>query len=351
MNLISLFSGCGGLDLGFEKAGFKTIWANEYDREIWATYQQNFPQTQLDTRSIRDIPSHDIPNNLSGVIGGPPCQSWSEAGAQRGIADERGQLFFEYIRVLRDKQPLFFLAENVQGMLFKKNQEALNQILQKFEDQGYIVSYQLLNTVDYDVPQDRKRVIFIGYHKKLGLKFTFPKPSSSKRNLKDAIWDLRNQATPAQEKNYANSQLTIPNHEYMIGGFSSMFMSRNRVRTWDEPSFTIQAGGRHAPIHPQANVMIKIDKDLFEFDPHSSQPYRRLTVRECARVQTFPDDFIFVYNKVSAGYKMVGNAVPVSLATIIAEKIYADLNGLSSNPVPNVHAEYEDAKQLRLFDQ
>ena len=107
----------------------------------------------------------------------------------------------------------------------------------------------------------------------------------------------------------------------MIGEFSSMYMSRNRVRSWKEQSFTIQAGGRHAPIHPQANKMIKVDKDKRIFDPESPKPYRRLSVRECARIQTFPDDFIFKYKKINDGYKMIGNAVPVKLAEAIALQI------------------------------
>ena len=112
MNIISLFSGAGGLDLGFHQAGFNTIWANEYDKEIWETFETNFSNTKLDRRSIVNIPSSEIPDAI-GLIGGPPCQSWSEAGSLRGINDKRGQLFFEFIRVLRDKKPLFFLVENV----------------------------------------------------------------------------------------------------------------------------------------------------------------------------------------------------------------------------------------------
>ena len=100
MNLISLFSGAGGLDLGFEKAGFHVSWANEYDKDIWATFKHNFPKATLDQRSIVNIPSTDIPD-ATGIVGGPPCQSWSEAGAHRGINDHRGQLFYEYIRILK----------------------------------------------------------------------------------------------------------------------------------------------------------------------------------------------------------------------------------------------------------
>ncbi len=161
MNIISLFSGAGGLDLGFEKAGFKTIWANEYDKEIWETYEKNFTATILDRRSISKIPSEDIPQTL-GLIGGPPCQSWSEAGKLRGMKDERGQLFFEFIRVLRDKKPLFFLAENVSGMLANKHSEALENIKNHFIDSGYNLSFKLLNAHDYKVPQTRKRIFFIG---------------------------------------------------------------------------------------------------------------------------------------------------------------------------------------------
>lgn len=138
----------------------------------------------------------------------------------------------------------------------------------------------------------------------------------------DAIGDLP-EPLPALDKNDANSEedLEIPNHEYMIGDFSSIYMSRNRVRSWNEQSFTIQAGGRHAPIHPQANKMIKVEKDKQIFDPDSPKPYRRLSVRECARIQTFPDDFIFKYKKVNDGYKMIGNAVPVKLSEAIAKQI------------------------------
>ena len=116
----------------------------------------------------------------------------------------------------------------------------------------------------------------------------------------------------------------------MIGGFSSMFMSRNRVRSWDEVSFTIQAGGRHAPIHPQAPKMNFIEQNVREFVKGKEHLYRRLSVRECARIQTFPDTFSFDYNSVVAGYKMIGNAVPVRMAKVLAQKIYADLDNLDN---------------------
>ncbi|MGK2848879.1 MAG: DNA cytosine methyltransferase [Minisyncoccota bacterium] len=324
MKLVSLFTGAGGLDLGFEKAGFSVIWANEYDKSIWETFEHNFPHTKLDKRSIVDVQSSEIPQ-VDGIIGGPPCQSWSEAGAGRGINDKRGQLFHDYIRLLKDKQPKFFLAENVSGILHPKHSEAFANIIKEFENAGYEISQKLLNANDYDVPQDRLRIIIIGYRKDLKKKFEFPEPQKYKPVLKDAIFDLR-LAKPAKDKNKTNGdELKIQNHEYMNGGFSTIYMSRNRVRSWDEPSFTIQAGGRHAPLHPQAPKMKFISQNERVFVPGKEKLYRRLSVRECARIQTFPDDFIFKYQDIADGYKMIGNAVPVNFAKRIAQKIMGDL--------------------------
>jgi len=320
VNIISLFAGAGGLDLGFEKAGFNVIWANEYDKSIWETYEANHAAT-LDKRDIRQIPSNEIPN-CDGIIGGPPCQSWSEAGALRGIEDSRGKLFYEFIRILRDKQPKFFVAENVSGMLADIHKEAVQNIMHHFEQAGYTLYFNMLNAADYNVPQDRKRVFYIGFRKDIAAQFKYPQANFSKPTLKDAIWGIQECVLPAKEGNKTNNgSCIIPNHEYMTGGFSTIFMSRNRVRSWEEQSFTIQAGGRHAPIHPQAPKMLFVEQNKRIFVPGKENLYRRLSVRECARIQTFPDNFIFHYNNIADGYKMVGNAVPVNLAKAIAESI------------------------------
>ena len=327
MKIVSFFAGAGGLDLGFQKAGFDVIWANEYDKDIWETYEKNHPQTYLDKRSIVDIPAEDVPE-CDGIIGGPPCQSWSEAGSMRGIEDKRGQLFYDFIRILEAKQPKFFLAENVSGMLLDRHDKALNNIKDLFKNAGigYDLSFQMLNASDFEVPQDRKRVFFVGIRKDLNISFKFPVPLSNKLDLKHTIFDLKDNVLPAKEGNKTNSdKCKIPNHEYMIGGFSSMFMSRNRVRAWDEQSFTIQAGGRHAPIHPQAPKMKFIDQNVREFVKGKEKLYRRLSVRECARIQTFPDKFIFYYTDIAAGYKMIGNAVPVNLAKHMALSIKSQI--------------------------
>lgn len=325
MKIASFFAGAGGLDLGFKQAGFVVIWANEYDKEIWETYEKNHLDTILDRRNIVNIHENEIPN-CDGIIGGPPCQSWSEAGALRGINDKRGRLFFDFIRVLEAKQPKFFLAENVSGMLLPRHKEALQNIKKMFKNAGYELSFQLLNSSNYNVPQDRKRVFFIGIRKDLNFKFEFPKVTFPKITLQEAIADLKNTVLPAKNYNKTNGKnCIIANHEYMIGDFSTIYMSRNRVRSWDEQSFTIQAGGRHAPIHPQAPKMKFIEQNKRIFTPGKEYLYRRLSVRECARIQTFSDDFILYYDKISAGYKMIGNAVPVNLAKFLAESIKSQI--------------------------
>ena len=320
LSVASFFSGVGGLDLGFENAGFKFKFANDNWKGCWESYEANH-DIEINKESIEDLDGSEF-GEVVGFVGGPPCQSWSIAGAMRGINDSRGQLLYDYVRLIKEKQPMFFLTENVPGMVSKTHIGEFKKFVRALKSLGYNVNYEVLNAKDYNVPQDRKRVFIIGFHDDLDEVFRFPSPSDEKVTLRDAIGDLP-EPLPALEKNDANppENLEIPNHEYMTGDFSTIYMSRNRVRSWDEQSFTIQAGGRHAPIHPQANKMIKVEKDKRIFDPKSPKPYRRLSVRECARIQTFPDDFTFKYTKINDGYKMIGNAVPVKLAEAIALEI------------------------------
>lgn len=324
MKLISLFSGCGGLDLGFERAGFSIIAANEFDKTIWETFELNHPKTKLIRGDIRKVGEEDFPDEIDGIIGGPPCQSWSEAGALRGIDDDRGKLFFEYIRILQKKQPKFFLAENVSGMLADRHSDAVKNIISQFEACGYDVSITLVNAKDYGVAQERKRVFYIGFRKDLKIEFHFPQGStmddSKKITLRDVIWDLQTTAVPALDKNKRNPA-AINNNEYFTGAYSSIFMSRNRVKSWDEQAFTVQASGRQCQLHPQAPKMVKVGKNDCRFVEGMEHLYRRMTVREVARIQGFPDDFVFVYESVNDAYKMIGNAVPVNLAYEIAVAI------------------------------
>lgn len=327
--VISLFSGCGGLDLGFELAGFDVPVANEYDSTIWATFEANHPNTKLIKGDIRNIDAKDFPSDVDGIIGGPPCQSWSEAGSLRGIEDARGQLFYDYIRILREVKPKFFLAENVSGMLANRHSQAVQNIIEMFNETGYNTTLTLVNAKDYGVAEERKRVFYIGFRKDLEVDFKFPegstKDDSKKLTLRDIIWDLKDTAIPAADKNHHNPK-AINNNEYFTGAFSPIFMSRNRVKGWDEQGFTVQASGRQCQLHPQAPKMEKVDKNDCRFVQGQEHLYRRMTVREVARVQGFPDTFKFIYDNVNDGYKMIGNAVPVNLAYEIALAIKQTLN-------------------------
>lgn len=325
MKILSLFSGCGGLDLGFKKANFDIVAANEFDKTIWKTFELNHPETSLIKKDIRKIDADmDLPKNIDGIIGGPPCQSWSEAGSLKGINDERGQLFFDYIRILKNKKPKFFLAENVSGMLANRHIDAVNNIMQLFANCGYDVSLNLVNAKDYAVPQERKRIFYIGFRKDLNVNFQFPDGStildSQKITLKQTIFDLQDTAIPALEKNKHNPK-AINNNEYYTGSYSPIFMSRNRIKNWDEQAFTVQASGRQCQLHPQAPKMQKISTNKYIFAKGKEHLYRRLTVREIARIQGFPDDFKFDYTNINDAYKMIGNAVPINLSFEIAKAI------------------------------
>ena len=295
------------MDLGFYKAGFRTIVANEWDKKITPTFRANFPDVELIEGDIRKIDSSALPDNIIGIIGGPPCQSWSEAGALKGIEDRRGQLFYE----------------NVSGMLAARHRKAVQEFISLFEEIGYNVNLKLLNAKDFGVAEDRERVFFIGFRKDVNIPFfTYPTPIDCRLTLKDVIWDLKDSAIPAKEKNKTNGDdCIVANHEYYIGSYSPIFMSRNRVRGWDEPGFTVQASGRQCQLHPQAPKMENIGLNRFRFVPGCEHLYRRMSVREVARIQGFPDNFQFIYNDVDYGYKMVGNAVPVNLAYSVALQI------------------------------
>lgn len=320
MKIISLFCGGGGLDLGFRRAGFEIIWANDFDKSVMETYRRNHGDGNdggaIDVRNLVKIPSNEIPD-ADGIIGSPPCQSWSAAGNNLGLDDKRGQIFLEYLRVINDKRPKFFVIENVEGILRKTHSKTLANILLLLGKcgSGYNIKYKLLDAADYGVPQNRLRVFFVGIRLDLPVEYFFPDELDQKITLKDAIWDLRDLAEPH------DSGSEINDHMYLNSGWSSQFMSRNRVRRWDEQAFTIPASGRHVTLHPQAPVMKRVSPDLFKFVEGSEELYRRFTLRECARIQTFPDSFQLVVNNVNQGYKVIGNAVPVNLAYCVAKSV------------------------------
>lgn len=306
LKTVALFAGCGGLDLGFENVGFNIIWANDNNKKVQETYRYNHKATELIIKSLVDVKSEEIPE-CDVIIGGPPCQSWSLAGAMKGKEDSRGKLFYEYVRVIKDKRPMAFVAENVKGIVSKSHIDSFNEIVDMFKEAGYIVTYKLINAKNYGVPQDRERVFIVGIRNDLGVMYEFPNPTNRKGNyvtLEVAIGDLRE--NPG---------------EWMEDSFSPRFMSRNRRRNWNEVAFTVQASGRQTQIHPDSPEMERVDKDKWQFKQDTNSKLRRMSVRECARIQTFPDNFKFLGNPINENYKMIGNAVPVKLAELIASNL------------------------------
>lgn len=188
--------------------------------------------------------------------------------------------------------------------------------------------------IDYGVAQERKRVFYIGFRSDLNIDFQFPHGSTEKDEdkitLRDIIWDLKDSAVPAAPKNHRNPAAKN-NNEYFTGAYSPIFMSRNRVKSWDEQAFTVQASGRQCQLHPQAPKMVKVGLNKCEFVKGKEDLYRRMTVREVARVQGFPDSFQFIYENVDDAYKMIGNAVPVNLAYEIAKGIKQTLEKQGCN--------------------
>lgn len=269
-------------------------------------------------RKVRKLSASDIPDS-DGIIGGPPCQAWSEGGNRRGIEDERGQLFLDYIRIVSEKKPKFFLIENVQGILEEKHTTALHGFLDMLKSAGYNICYELLNAADYKVPQDRFRVFFIGIRNDLNVKFSFPDAAcATPITLRQAIGDIVESPRYYREEAVMTDHPSRANHDVYTGAYDQKYMSRNRVRSWDEPSFTMQAQARNAPQHPQAPKMCYLSANERCFAKGQEHLYRRLSVRECARIQTFPDSFKFIYSDIKDGYKMVGNAVPPRLAWFLA---------------------------------
>ena len=340
MNIVSLFAGCGGLDLGFEKAGFNVVWANEFDESIHETYRLNHPNTILNTNDIRTLTGNDIPD-CDGIIGGPPCQAWSEGGKQLGLEDPRGLLFLDYIRIVKDKKPKFFVIENVQGILDDKHKKSLSCFIGTLHEAGYKITYELLNAADYKIPQDRFRVFFIGIRNDLTNKFVFPNAIRTPPiTLKQAIGDITEQPRYYCDNIVKGEHPSRTNHDVYTGPYDAKYMARNRVRGWDETSFTMQAQARNAPQHPQAPKMTFVSSSQRVFARGYEHLYRRLSVRECARIQTFPDNFRFIYKDVKDGYKMVGNAVPPRLAWYLAiqmKKAFSNILTLEPSERKELH--------------
>lgn len=303
IQVVSLFCGAGGMDYGFEQAGFEIIWANDNDKDALATYKMNL-DAETCLGDIREIPSSKIPF-APVIIGGFPCQGFSAAGP-RLVTDKRNFLYLEFVRILEDKQPYAFVAENVKGLLTLGNGAVANAMINDFASKGYKVKIKLFNAANFGVPQFRERVIIVGIRHDIEAEFTFPKETHNKENwvtLRNVLYGL----PEPDPKEVCNQP------------FSSRYMSRNRKRDWDDVSFTIPAMAKQVPLHPSSPDMIKLGKDLWKFG--EGAPSRRFAYWEAALVQSFPQNFNFVGDLISK-YRQIGNAVPPVFARAIAKQLY-----------------------------
>lgn len=390
LKVVGLFSGCGGLDLGFIQAGFDIIWANDFNSDAVKTYQRNIGN-HITCGDITKIKSSEIPDNFDVLLGGFPCQGFSIANSKRNMDDKRNFLYLEMLRIIKDKKPKFFVAENVKGLLSMEKGRIIEMIVSDFKKIGYDVDYKVLKASDFGVPQNRERVVIIG--NRLGAPNPFPKVThgdknekllpyvtvkevvghlANKRisinpvkingkliynhiartNVQDEFWgrkhpvnqhdicdylkywrDKSGWSTKKVDEHFGyahtaghwfrkdNNSGSIPNPKdwwelKKIFKFDSKydkavtelvlkpitFEQSLRINNWDKPSDTITATGPE--IHPNRE--------------------RRMSVRECAIIQTFPDDFIFEGSMASM-YQQIGNAVPVLLAYKIAKEIKTQL--------------------------
>lgn len=301
MKVVSLFSGAGGLDLGFIKAGHEILWANDLYKDAVATYKKNIGN-HIVCEDISLIDADDIPD-CDIVIGGFPCQGFSVANTKRHEDDERNVLYKQLIRVISSKKPKFFLAENVKGILSIGKGQVFNMILDDFRSIGYKVKYKVLNAADYGVPQTRMRVIIVGVRNDIDFEYQYPEPTNCKNGNSDMPkWISVSEALSGIPD--PDTENDLPNHEYSKYKLAFNGYIGHRPLDPDLPAPTVTARGD--------------DKGGVVILPHPSAE-RRMSCRELATIQSFPLDYEFQGNRSSV-YRQIGNAVPVQLAYEVAKQ-------------------------------
>lgn len=247
---------------------------------------------------------------------------------------------------------MFFVIENVKGILSNKHFQTFMAMLDELQNAGYTMHYSLMNSMYYHIPQERYRVIVIGTRKDLQIDYHFPIPDKTHIiNIRQAIGDINHSPNFYKQEKVSNNYSKWLNHDTYDGPFDAKFMARNRVRSWNEVSFTIQAQARNCPLHPQAPKMRYISRDKQIFVPGFEHLYRRLSGRECARIQTFPDQFKFIYDNVCDGYTMVGNAVPPRLGRAIASSLSDTFSKIKETTRHVLVATYKDNYHLKLIKE
>jgi len=321
-NVVSLFSGAGGMDLGFVNQGFKIVWANDFNKSACETYKNNFGD-HIVCGDITQIKSEDIPD-CDIVIGGSPCQGFSVANRQTGFLDNpKNFLVKEFIRVVKDKKPKVFVLENVPQIITVGNGKFIKEIINTLNE--YNISVKVLNAADYGVPQKRKRCIVIG---SLVGKINLPEPTQLNYiTIEQALQGLHNEIP--NQKDIANSSETVRNRFKQVpqGGnwknikeFEGKYKHSILYRrlSLDEVCFTFPHAAKNLIIHPTED--------------------RILSVRECARILSFPDNFVF-HGGLNDKYQQVANAVPPLMAEAIAKEIKNVFNEYSTKNQVNTKIE------------
>jgi DNA (cytosine-5)-methyltransferase 1 len=312
--VVELFAGIGGFRLGFERAGgFKTIYSNDFDSWCKKTYDNYFGLDSLDLRDIQKVNTSEIPD-CDVLTAGFPCQPFSKIGKLHGFADARGTLFWDVLRILKAKQPKAFVLENVANLLKHDKGNTFKTILDGLvNDLDYDVHYEVLNTKGYGLPQDRKRIYIVGFREKTD--FRFPEPVELKIKVgdileKDEIHD-----------HYYMSQIYMDGlekhklrHESKGHGFGYRVLDPNGIST---TCVVGNMGRERNLIQDKVKPIGRVNKTG---SPLNNKGIRKLTIREYARLQGFPDDFKFP-DKVTVAYKQIGNAVSVPVAFAVAEKV------------------------------
>lgn len=302
LSAISLFSGCGGSDLGLTALGVRVAWATDVWRPACETYRLNMPDTEVacaDIHSIKHFPPADL------MIGCYPCQGFSQGG-RRDPSAEINQLYKHFGRGLRQVRPLGFVVENVVGMIFGRNRALLHQQLALFRWSGYNVQWRLLDARDYGLPQERKRVFLVGTRKDLGLQYVYPRPTH--REGTSRAW-------VSQEAVLKDFPLW-PDGGYDAQPFSWYYMSRRRRRDWSETAPCVVSHSRSVALHPVSPPMVYVGPDAYKFS--TREPARRYSYLECAALQGFPRTFKWVDGSLPLKYRLIGNAVPPPLMKAVA---------------------------------
>lgn len=277
LKVVDLFCGAGVGACGIKLAGYDIIWGIDNNRYAVDTYNKNIGNHAIceDIRKLdmNKIPDHDL------MIATPVCKSFSVAGNGKGVKDNKnGDLSYYFLKALEYKKPKAFLFENVQGMTLEKHKDFFNDLINKLKELNYHIKYKVINCSSHEIPQDRKRLFIVGIRNDIEKEFNFPQEVKEKTTIRDYIYDLK-------------ENKEIPNQEYLIDGYSSRYLSRNRQRQWDEQAFTIVSDARQLALYPEPpNYDIRVE------DINLNPPPRRFSVRECLRLQTVPDWFVFDNN-------------------------------------------------------